>query len=96
MIENSPPSHPHPSSTNPALAELEFLVGTWDMELSRAAFLPDRESRVRGKVTVAWIAYGAALVMSQGDQAMWIIGRDEVEKDFHVLYADSRGVASTR
>ncbi len=78
---------------NPALTELAFLVGTWDMELFQAAFLPDPESRVRGKVTFAWIADGAALVMSQGGQATWIIGRDEAERDFHVLYADSRGVS---
>lgn len=28
-------------TTNPALADLQFLAGAWDMELSEASFLPD-------------------------------------------------------
>ena len=28
-------------TTNPALDELQVLVGGWDMELSEASFLPD-------------------------------------------------------
>jgi hypothetical protein len=36
-------------TTNPALAELEFLVGDWDMELSDTSFLSDRTQRCRGR-----------------------------------------------
>lgn len=80
-------------TVNPALASLEFLLGEWDMELSAASFLPGPDATVRGSVTFEWIADGAALAMRQGDAATWIIGRDDSEQDYHVLYADSRGVS---
>ena len=84
-------------TTNPALAQLEFLVGTWEMELSEASFLPAPDARVHGSVTFDWIEEGAALVMRMGDAATptatWITGRDDAEPDYHVLYgmtAESR------
>jgi hypothetical protein len=84
-------------TTNPALAELRFLPGAWDMELSEASFLPGPDVTVHGWVTFEWIEQGAALVMRMGDAATpaatWIIGRDDAEPDYHVLYADDRGVS---
>ena len=80
-------------TTNPALADLQFLAGAWDMELSEASFLPDPAATVGGSVTFEWIEQGAALVMRMGDTAAWIIGRDEAEPDYRVLYADGRGVS---
>lgn len=84
-------------STNPALADLRFLAGTWEMELSEASFLPDPEATVHGSVTFGWIEQGAALVMRMGDAATpaatWIFGRDDAEPGYHVLYADDRGVS---
>ena len=50
-------------TTNPALSPLQFLAGSWDMELSGAAFLPDPDASVHGPVTFEWIEQGAALVM---------------------------------
>ena len=78
---------------HPALAGLRFLTGAWNMELSGASFLPDPESVVSGPVTFAWIEDRAALVMRMGDAATWIIGRDDAEQDYHVLYGDDRGVS---
>lgn len=78
---------------NPALKALQLLAGDWDMELSNASFLPDSSTRVHGTVTFVWLEDGAALAMRQGDAATWIIGRDDAENDFHVLYSDSRGVS---
>jgi hypothetical protein len=76
---------------------LQFLAGAWDMELSEASFLPDADARVHGSVTFEWIEQGAALVMHMGDAAAptatWIIGRDDSEPGYHVLYADDRGVS---
>jgi len=80
-------------TANPALDQVQFLVGAWDMELSDAAFLPDPDAKVSGSVTVEWNGHGAALVMRMGDTATWIIGRDESEPDYTVLYADDRGVS---
>jgi hypothetical protein len=84
-------------TTNPALDELRFLPGGWDMELSEASFLPDPDAKLRGSVTFEWIEQGAALVMRMGGAgapaATWIIGRDASELGYQVLYADDRGVS---
>lgn len=85
-------------SPNPALADLQPLVGRWRMEMSNAAFLPDPETRITASLAIAWIEEGSALVMRQGDSAhppaaSWIIGRDENEPGYLVLYADDRGVS---
>ncbi len=84
--------------TNPALAEAERLVGRWQMEVYNAAFMPGPDARVVGSAEVGWIEDGSALVLRQGDSAhppaaTWIIGRDEGEPGFVVLYADDRGVS---
>jgi len=84
---------------NPALADLAFLVGDWDMELSSASFLPDPEQVIHSYAGFAWIEGGALLAMRQGDQpptppsATWVIGRDEASPDYSVLYSDGRGVS---
>ena len=84
-------------TVNPALDELRFLVGGWDMELSEASFLPDPDAKLRGSVTFEWLEQGAALVMRMGGAtapgATWIIGRDDAEPDYQVLYADDRGIS---
>jgi len=86
-----------PTTSNPALAELAFLVGDWDMALSGASFLPDPEQVIRGNFGCSWIEGGAALAMHQGGPeppiATWIIGRDEASVDYSVLYSDDRGVS---
>jgi hypothetical protein len=83
---------------NPALAELRSLVGRWRMELYNAAFLPDPDARASGSVEIGWIEDGSAVRLRQGDSdhpsaAVWIIGRDESEAGYSVLYADDRGVS---
>jgi len=84
-------------STNPALDELRFLAGDWHMEVSEASFLTDPDATLRRPVTVEWIEQGAALAMRMGGAgtptATWIIGRDDAGPDYHVLYADDRGVS---
>lgn len=84
-------------ATNPALATLQFLARAWDQELPEASFLPDPDARVYGPVAFEWIEQGAALVMRMGGAAAptatWIIGRDDSGPDYHVLYADDRGVS---
>ena len=83
---------------NPALTDLQPLVGRWRMELYNAAFLPDPDTRSRGSIEIDWIEDGSALRMRQGDSehpraAVWIIGRDDSESVYSVLYADDRGVS---
>jgi hypothetical protein len=84
---------------NPALAELQFLIGDWDMALSDASFLPDHESVVHGRVEARAIEDGRLLAMRQVVEpsappaATWVIGRDESNEAYAVLYADGRGVS---
>ena len=82
---------------NPALADLAFLAGTWDMDLSQASFLSDPDATLHSPVTFEWIEQGAALVMRMGNAATpvatWVFGRDEADRDYLVLYADDRGVS---
>jgi len=82
---------------NPALADLEFLAGFWDMELYDASFLPDPATKLQGSATFESIEQGAAMAMRMGDAttptATWIIGRDDSQPDYQVLYADDRGVS---
>ena len=47
--------------TNPALAALDFLVGEWDMTLSDASFLPDRNQSMAGRVFFEPIEAGGLL-----------------------------------
>lgn len=87
------------SQHNPALADLEFLSGEWDMELSNAPFLPRHDDVAHGHVSFEWVEDGALLVMRQSEQsgqppsARWAIGRDESGPGYTVLYSDSRGVS---
>jgi Tol biopolymer transport system component len=83
---------------NPALAAAGPLAGTWQMEIYNGDFLPGPDARITGRATIDWTDDGAALVMRQGDPpstpwASWIIGRDEEDSDFLVLYADDRGIS---
>ena len=86
-----------PITCNPALSELAFFIGDWDMALSGASFLPDPEQIIHGKFGCSWIEGGAVLAMRQGGPtpplATWIVGRDEASPDYTVLYSDGRGVS---
>jgi hypothetical protein len=83
---------------NPALKSLDVFAGAWDMEVSRASFLPDPSATVDGYAIVEWFEEGAFLVIHQGEKPMppfstWIIGRDESTELYKVLYFDTRGVS---
>ncbi len=43
------------SQPNPALKDLQILIGQWEMEISNAAFLPDRSATVKGAVSFEWV-----------------------------------------
>jgi hypothetical protein len=85
--------------TNPALSELGFLIGEWDMALSGASFLPDPEHVIHGRIEVRPIEAGTLLAMRQGVEssgppaASWVMGRDDSQAGYTVLYTDGRGVS---
>jgi hypothetical protein len=78
---------------NPQLADLAFLVGAWEMELSNAAFLSQPTETVRSQVSYEWIENGAFLMLRMGENALWLIGRDEAQPLYTVLYFDARAVS---
>lgn len=85
-------------TTNPALDDAARLVGDWQMDIYNASFLPEPESRVVGSAKIEWIEDGSALVIRQGNwahppAAAWIIGRDENEPEYLVIYADDPGIS---
>jgi hypothetical protein len=81
------------SQPNPMLKDLEGLVGEWEMELSHAAFLPHPTDTVKGQVLFEWIEHGAFLAMRMGDDALWLISRDDSQPDYEVFYYDTRSVS---
>jgi hypothetical protein len=84
---------------NPALKDLEMLVGVWDVEISNATFLPNPSATVHGRTSFEWIEGGDSMVIRQGSKASgppyatWLIGRDEAADDYVVLYFDDRRVS---
>ena len=101
MTSNSTPDHApmHPFQPNPALQPLEFLVGTWVMELSHASFLPHPSDTVQGQISFEWTQDRAFLLMRMGAKpdgppdAIWLISRDESVPTYTVLYYDTRTVS---
>jgi hypothetical protein len=84
------------SKTNPALNQLEALVGEWDTEISEASFLPDLSEKITMQVSVEWLESGAFLIMRfpvNPPDSVWIIGRDDSFQNYTALYFDSRGVS---
>jgi len=77
---------------NPALQQLDALVGEWEMTNPQ---YPD----VRGRATFAWLEGGAFLVQrtevdhALAPNAVMIIGRDESTEAYSVLYHDERDVS---
>jgi len=92
-------ANPQMPKPNPALKQLEGLVGEWEMELSNASFLPRPSDTVKGLVSFECVQDGAFLVMRMGDNsasppaAMWLISRDESIPNYTVLYYDARRVS---
>lgn len=84
---------------NPALKDIEILVGNWNMELSNASFLPSSSDTAKGQVSFEWLEGGAFLVMYMGDpslgtpDAIWLISRDGSGSNYIVLYYDNRKVS---
>lgn len=84
---------------NPALKELEILVGNWEMKLSQASFLPNPSDSITGRLSLDWLQGGAFLAMYMGAKppqtpdAVWLISRDGSVSDYTVLYYDARKVS---
>src|SRR5215213_1332463 len=80
--------------SNPALAALEILVGTWEIE-----GVVEEQLVGGGRTTFEWLAGGPFLVQQgETEQAEFpntiaVFGRDDYEEMYRMLYFDSRGVS---
>jgi hypothetical protein len=81
---------------NPALADLTLLLGDWTIEI---VFPGDPPNEVFGTMTCQWLDDGAFLVMRtridwEGPgHSTCVIGRDDAEEVYSLLYCDDRGVS---
>ena len=83
-------------AANPALQRLSALVGTWNTEM----VLPlDPHVVVRGQEEISWLKEGPFLakrdLVEQSDlpHSISIIGVDDTNHTYSMLYYDSRGVS---
>jgi hypothetical protein len=84
------------TTANPALEPLQSLIGSWRSEIrwsTETHKLVGGPALVRGHVSFEWLDDGHFLIQRMGDDARWVIGRDDTSKLYGVLYADSRGVS---
>jgi hypothetical protein len=78
---------------NPSLVGIAPIVGDWNMELSNAPFLSDSQQNLPSHVSFSWIESSGLIAMRQGKDATWVIGRDEENSKYTILYYDKRGVS---
>jgi hypothetical protein len=84
------------SIANPALSNLDVLIGEWDVALS---FPVDPPGTVHGHASGAWFEDGSFFIMRMGAQtagppySLAIIGRDDSTEAYTLLYLDDRGVS---
>jgi hypothetical protein len=81
---------------NPSIADLQVLVGEWNIELR---FPTDAPGTVMGHASYEWLEDGAFLVMHTGNKragtpySTCIVGRDDPSRPYTMLYFDNRGVS---
>jgi hypothetical protein len=56
---------------NPALKDLEVLVGDWNMELSNASFLPSPSDIMTGYVSFDWLEGEPFLLCTWATHQQW-------------------------
>ena len=86
-------------NVNSVLQSLRELVGTWEMNLSNASFLPDPTTTISGTASFEWFEGGDFLIMRQGSKvngvpwSTWFVGRDQDSQNYSILYIDDRRVS---
>lgn len=84
--------------SSPLAERLNLLVGEWDVKISAMSFRANDAETVTGRVSFEWLA-NQAFVMEQSEFSdddfpfsTQIIGFDDTNETYSVLYSDSRGV----
>ena len=83
------PVNPHTTPSNPALENLGRLVGRWQVQLGYPA---DPSNKMRVQAAFDWLE-GGAFVIEHLASSTWIIGQDDSNKTYSVLYHDERGIS---
>jgi hypothetical protein len=81
---------------NAALAELDELVGDWELTMTGAWFLDSPDTKVPGRATFEWIGDAFVAMRSElGGDPAWdlVIGHSDARDAYAVLYHDERGVS---
>jgi hypothetical protein len=81
---------------NETLAELDPLIGVWDLTLSGAWFLDTLETEQHGRATIEWLDDAFVLMRSSLEgEPTWdlIFGRSDAVEQMYALYHDNRGVS---
>jgi hypothetical protein len=88
------PKQNSPSQLNPALSQLQILIGEWNVEVSNASFLPSPTATQTGRASFEWLE-GAFIVLrdTMPPQSTSVIGRNESLDTYSLLYYDARGVS---
>ena len=81
--------NPQIPQAKPALENLGRLVGQWQVEL---AFPADPSNKMVAQVAFDWLEDGAFVIEHFASSA-WIIGPDDSNETYTVLYHDERGVS---
>ena len=79
----------NPSKLNPALSQLQILIGEWNVEVSNASFLPSPTATQTGRASFEWLE-GAFIVVrdTMPPQSTSVIGRNESLDTYSLLYYD--------
>jgi len=81
---------------NPALQKFEQFIGSWEMEIFNASFLPDAQATIKASASFEWFEEGEFLIFRQGQKnkgtpwAIWFIGHDKDAPNYTVLYMDDQ------
>ena len=84
----------NPSKLNPALSQLQLLIGEWNVEVSNASFLPGPKVTQTGQASFEWL--DGAFIVFRGHSppnSTSVIGRNESLDTYSMLYYDARGVS---
>jgi hypothetical protein len=84
----------NPSKLNPALSQLQILVGEWNVEVSNASSLPSPQVTQTGRASFEWLDDAFIVFRDYSPpKSTSVIGRNESIDTYRMLYYDSRGVS---
>lgn len=88
----------HSKKTNPFLKLLAIFIGDWNVEASSMSFRANQSEIARGFVTFKWVKHcfliqHFEIPNSEFPMATAVIGPDDTNENYCMLYSDSRGVS---